>query len=183
MGLTSYKMGNSKFGSMSEHMISHYLDMFKKKTNDTLHGEQIALTTFSMIKLQNIVFKSIKAPQLIFENKKNKTITNIFGKEKSVYITNVYNEKKLNKKQIEKINYKLKIKWNKIRTEIDLINLHNKKLIKIFKKNNINHNKYNFSKNFFKRAILFSKYIRNRYTILDLADSAGILKKNINKII
>ncbi|MBO05711.1 MAG: hypothetical protein CMI58_01500 [Parcubacteria group bacterium] len=183
MGLTTFKNRSSKFGSMSEHMISHYLDMFKEKSNATTHGEQIALTTYSMIKLQIIFFKNNKAPKLFYKKNEEKIINKIFDKKQSIYFNEIYKRKKLSESQIIKTNIKLEQNWKKLKLEFNKIIFTHKELFKIFKKNTISYKKFRFTKKLYVDAILYSKYLRNRFTILDIADNAKILNKNLKKII
>jgi len=183
MGLTTFKTGNSKFGSMSEHMISHYLDMFKKKSNITTHGEQIALATYSMLRLQIVFFKRDEAPKLFWKKNEKKIIDKIFDKKTSIYLNKIYKRKKLSKSQIIKINIDLEQNWKKLKLEFNKIILLHKEIFKIFKQNNISFKKFGFSKKLYVNAIIYSKYLRDRFTILDIADNAKILNKNLKKII
>ena len=183
MGLTTYIMGSSRFGSMSEHMISHYLDMFKKRSNTTTHGEQIALAVYSMIKLQSIFFKNNKNPFLYYKKNEEKIIEKFFGKKNPSYFINVYKRKKLSEKQIIKINKKLKLNWKELKIQFYNISLLNSLLLNILKQNKISYKKFGFSKKLYEEAILNSKYLRDRFTILDVADLAKILKKNLKEII
>ena len=53
-GIAAIIIGSTHAGSMGEHLISHYIDMFMgEKHPGTLHGEQVAVTTLLLSKIQN----------------------------------------------------------------------------------------------------------------------------------
>ena len=53
-GIAAIIIGSTHAGSMGEHMISHYIDMFMGKNHpNTLHGEQVGVTTIKMSEIQN----------------------------------------------------------------------------------------------------------------------------------
>ena len=57
MGLCTFFSGTTHFGSMAEHGISHYIDMFSKdKHPGTSHGEQVGIATMTISKMQNTIF-------------------------------------------------------------------------------------------------------------------------------
>src|ERR1700733_940094 len=56
MGLGTSFTGTTHAGSMAEHMISHYIDMFAGKDHPgTSHGEQVGVATLTMAKLQSMI--------------------------------------------------------------------------------------------------------------------------------
>ena len=56
MGLGTSFTQTTHVGSMGEHGISHYIDMFaKEKHPGTSHGEQVGIATISMSKMQNAI--------------------------------------------------------------------------------------------------------------------------------
>ena len=69
MGLGTIFTGTTHLGSMSEHAISHYIDMFaKEKHPGTSHGEQVGIATMSVSKIQNeILLKN--SPPIFFPTK------------------------------------------------------------------------------------------------------------------
>ena len=89
-------------------------------------------------------------------------------------------KKKLTNENIKVINKKLNKNWNDIRNEFKNITKSKKELIKIFNFNKINYKKFGFSKKLFISSILNAKFIRDRFTILDITDNCKILKKKFN---
>lgn len=57
-------IGTSHPGSMGEHSISHYVDMFAKPHPGTLHGEQVGVATRTMTHLQEAIVRLEVLPAL-----------------------------------------------------------------------------------------------------------------------
>jgi len=65
MGLGTTFTDTTHSGSMHEHMISHYIDMFAGERHPrSSHGEQVGVTTITMSQLQNDMLSSETAPVL-----------------------------------------------------------------------------------------------------------------------
>jgi glycerol-1-phosphate dehydrogenase [NAD(P)+] len=56
--------GTSHAGSMGEHSISHYVDMFARPHPGTLHGEQVGVATRTMTHLQEAMLRLEILPEL-----------------------------------------------------------------------------------------------------------------------
>ncbi|MCB1970345.1 MAG: iron-containing alcohol dehydrogenase [Geminicoccaceae bacterium] len=63
-GLGVVISGTSHSGSMGEHGISHYIDMFMDPHPGSLHGEQVGVATFSMTRLQAEMLADEQPPML-----------------------------------------------------------------------------------------------------------------------
>jgi Iron-containing alcohol dehydrogenase len=65
MGLGTSFTGTTHSGSMAEHMISHYIDMFAGDAHrGTSHGEQVGVATLTMSRLQNQILGKDQPPTL-----------------------------------------------------------------------------------------------------------------------
>jgi glycerol-1-phosphate dehydrogenase [NAD(P)+] len=65
MGLGTSFTGTTHSGSMAEHMISHYIDMFAgDKHPGSSHGEQVGVATLTMSQLQNQILAGSQPPIL-----------------------------------------------------------------------------------------------------------------------
>ena len=63
MGLGTSFTGTTHVGSMAEHMISHYIDMFAGDDHPgTSHGEQVGVATLTMSALQNEILGADQPP-------------------------------------------------------------------------------------------------------------------------
>ena len=65
MGLGTSFTGTTHAGSMAEHMISHYIDMFAGQAHPgTSHGEQVGVATLTISRLQNEILGQARPPTL-----------------------------------------------------------------------------------------------------------------------
>ena len=61
MGLGTSFTQTTHVGSMGEHGISHYIDMFAKDNHPgTSHGEQVGIATISISKIQNSILTGLR---------------------------------------------------------------------------------------------------------------------------
>lgn len=63
-GLGVVIAGTSHSGSMGEHGISHYIDMFARPHPGSLHGEQVGVATLTMARLQEHILAQATPPVL-----------------------------------------------------------------------------------------------------------------------
>ncbi len=63
-GLGVIVSGTSHSGSMGEHGISHFIDMFARPHPGSLHGEQVGLATLTMARLQALLLAETSPPVL-----------------------------------------------------------------------------------------------------------------------
>ena len=81
-GIAAIIIGSTHAGSMGEHLISHYIDMFMgDKHPGSLHGEQVGIATLLLSKMQNDILNSTKTPQFLEINYDLIIFENIFGKD------------------------------------------------------------------------------------------------------
>ncbi len=64
-GIAAIIIGSTHAGSMGEHLISHYIDMFMGNDHPgSLHGEQVGIATLLLSKMQNDILNSSKTPRI-----------------------------------------------------------------------------------------------------------------------
>jgi len=183
MGLGTSFTQTTHVGSMSEHGISHYIDMFAGDSHPgTSHGEQVGIATVSMSKFQNSILKNDIPPEIqptiipeeqivsklgpsILETIKIAMKPKIFDQKKAD-LTNEYFLKNwlefaqpLREKMLD-----FEIIWNSMGDCGALRTPEDAKL----------------DSNFYKDALKYGRFIRDRYTILDLAGDSNQLNKLIN---
>jgi len=151
--------------SQSEHLIGHAFEM--KYRNNILHGLQIAVTTLTAIKLQEslIIKDSLQLKKVEFPAKK---IEKFFGKKISDECKKEYLEK-INF-DFEKVNNDLKLDW-KLHRKVLQKNLLPQKTIKTILQHfkiKTSEKSLGLSKLEYLELVNNSKFIRNRFTCLDL---------------
>ncbi len=170
-GIAAIIIGSTHAGSMGEHMISHYIDMFMQKNNlKTLHGEQVGVTTIKMSEIQNYFINS----DTPFQLKKLKIEKDLFLKKFSnKYVDSFYesyNKKKLNHDKIKHINKILINKWDEIKFKLNKHSIKTKQI-----KNSLtniqgytSNTDLNISDDFYNRALKDSFLTRDRFSFLDI---------------
>lgn len=149
--------------SQSEHLIAHYLAMKHKKIDENiLHGNLIAITTLTSANLQKqlLAHSSLQVKVEKFKGKFSKIINEECKKE---YLEKIsFDQQKINK-VLEKnwLNYK------KILSEIYFDEKNIKKIFDHFKIPT-SYKNLNITKTQYEEAVENAKFIRNRFTVLDI---------------
>lgn len=164
--------GGSYPASQSEHLIAHAIEMkYPKITDKVLHGQMIAVTVLTAAELQKSLLGHDYIPQLvlkaIFPAKK---VEKFFGAEIAVECKKEYEQKLLGEAQINKINDNLKINWHKVKKELKKIHFDELRLKAIFShfKIETSAESLGLSSQQYQDCVTHAKFIRNRFTCLDL---------------
>jgi glycerol-1-phosphate dehydrogenase [NAD(P)+] len=170
-GISMTKAGGSYPASQSEHLIAHILEMkYMKKMHKILHGKQIAVTTLTSASLQKKLLKNYakKSPILISEVNFEEKLEKYFDSKIALECKKEFNQKNV---LIKKARNLLNQDWQKHHLKLSKILLDETKLKKIFKhfKINCSHKSFSINKKEYDEAVNFAKFIRNRFTCLDLS--------------
>ena len=183
MGLGTSFTQTTHVGSMGEHGISHYIDMFAKDNHPgTSHGEQVGIATISISKIQNSILNNDTPPiikptqipeQEIIQKLGHQMLdtihdamkTKIFDEKRAEMINNFFHKNWL--EFVQPLREKMldfDIIWNSMGECGALRTPEDAKL----------------DSNFYKDALRYARFIRDRYTILDLAGDSNQLDGLIN---
>ena len=183
MGLGTSFTQTTHVGSMGEHGISHYIDMFAKDNHPgTSHGEQVGIATISISKIQNSILNKDTPPiikptqipeQEIIQKLGHQMLdtihdamkTKIFDEKRAEMINNFFHKNWL--EFVQPLREKMldfDIIWNSMGECGALRTPEDAKL----------------DSNFYKDALRYARFIRDRYTILDLAGDSNQLDGLIN---
>ncbi len=159
-GLGMTKAGGSYPASQSEHLIAHCLDM--KYGLKNLHGAQIAVTTFTSLKLQKKILqqKTPKGSDPFL--KKGSDPFGFFGKKIAQECEVEY------LKKFREINISEK-NWEKYKKKLAKLLFDEKKLCEIFRHFKIGYSveSLGVTKEQYQECVVHAKFIRNRFTCLD----------------
>ena len=180
MGLGSFFKGTTHYGSMAEHGISHYIDMFYyDKHPGTSHGEQVGIATLSVSKIQNDIFNK-NSPPIIYPTKipveeiKYKLGTEILNNININIQNKIYDEKKA-----EELNKYLEKNWLTFVEPLRKVMLPFSKLWNAMSecKAKKTPQEAGIDINLYNDALKYCRFTRDRYTILDFADDSNQLEK------
>jgi glycerol-1-phosphate dehydrogenase [NAD(P)+] len=183
MGLGTSFTQTTHVGSMGEHGISHYIDMFAKDLHPgTSHGEQVGIATISISKFQNAILNKDTPPIITPTKIPEEEIAHKLGEQMLVNIKKNMKPKLFDQKKTDLINNFFEKNW------IEFVQPLREKMLD-----------YNIIWNamgkcgalrtpedakldsiFYKDALRYARFIRDRYTILDLAGDSNQLDELIN---
>ena len=169
-------VGSSAPASQAEHLVSHYIDMLGPASRPAvLHGEQIAVTTMSMARLQHAM---LQARPVLHED----TVTNIdlegrYGSELGASVIEEFNHKRLDRRRVEELNDRLSDRWSDIRAQVGAVLLSTEKIETTLRAAGapLRPSDVHLDRAFYEQALLHAREIRNRFTVLDLAAGSGQL--------
>jgi len=173
-GLGMYYSGGSYPASQSEHILAHYLTAMEPELEqEFFHGEIIAVTTLTMLDLQEKIYTQKKCP--IFKSDILQS-----------YQKNIRKLKKIQKISKKELNFKidalqrisefsLQEKWEKFQNEISSLKLASKDLRICFQMLNLptKCGDIFISRDSYQQAIEFAPLIRGRFTVLDVNVANG----------
>jgi glycerol-1-phosphate dehydrogenase [NAD(P)+] len=175
MGMTI--CGGSYPASQGEHLISHYVEMRKPPgTPDSFHGEQIAVSTLVMARLQERVLAGDTpkiAPTMINETE----ILAHFGASVGTACWQEFSHKCLDEEGADRLNARLTQCWPEIVKRVSAVSVPSETIATALNDAGAptSYADIGLERNFFCEAITYARTIRNRYTFLDLADDSGML--------
>ncbi len=182
MGLGTSFTGTTHSGSMAEHGISHYIDMFAKdKHPGTSHGEQVGIATLTISKLQNTILNSDAPPFFEKTNIPEKELMSLMGTEMYQTIRDQVNIKMFDQRKVDGLNDYLSSNWSDFVRPLKQVMVGYDRLwdsmgnCGAFR----TPDDAGIDKDFYRDAVRYSRFIRDRYTILDFAGDSRLLESFI----
>ena len=182
-GISMIIAGSSSPASGGEHLISHFLDMYAHQNKIepfAFHGLQVGTGVYISSLIYDLLkgFKSdeiserIKKRKIVYDEK-YKQLCSFFPSSK--YVLRKIFDKKI--KVIGKLKEKLALKWEEIKKETIPMVYSPSEIETYLKKAecSLHLNEICDNKKLIENAILLSRFIRERITILDIADETGLL--------
>jgi glycerol-1-phosphate dehydrogenase [NAD(P)+] len=173
-GLGMTICGGSYPASQGEHLISHYLDMTADAP--TLHGEQVAVATLAMASLQERMLEA-PAPTLRAGAESEATFVARFGEEAGRSCWREFAGKALARESASALTERLRARWQDIRAAIGAVALPASRIAEVLRRAGAPASPADLGVDpvLFARAVREARFLRDRYTFLDLAADAGML--------
>lgn len=175
-GLGMTLCGGSYPASQGEHLISHYIDMMRPADRpEMLHGEQIAVTTLTMARLQESLLSSDKPPRLGLTPVKRDEVLAHFGLEVGDACWRELAQKTLTADNLDDVNARLNERWGTITAQCNAVAVGSARLRQALAAAGapISPASIAVEPGFYAAAVQHARELRNRYTFLDLAGDAG----------
>jgi len=185
MGLGTQFTETTHSGSMAEHMISHYIDMFAgDKHPKTSHGEQVGVATITMSLLQNKVINNATAPTMHATHLNKTELQQRFGPDLVDNMIAETQKKALDQEKADALNRRLESDWGNIRTQLQAISLPYEKLNKAMAEASCQRtaSELALDTDFYCEAVSGARFIRDRFSMLDLVDDSSGLAEFIDSM-
>jgi glycerol-1-phosphate dehydrogenase [NAD(P)+] len=178
VGLCTFFAGTTHFGSMAEHGISHFIDNFAKDRHPgTSHGEQVGIATMTISKIQNTILNADTPPLLKATEIPDKELLPLLGSEMLLDIKDQLKAKILDQGKTDQLNEYLSANWNEFVRPLRRIMITYDRLWNSMGKCGALRTpaEADMDKVVYQDAVRYSRYIRDRYTILDFAGDSHLL--------
>jgi glycerol-1-phosphate dehydrogenase [NAD(P)+] len=177
-GLGVLYTGTSHHGSMSEHLVSHFIDMFAGEDHPgTLHGHQVGVAAVSMASLQRRILMR-EAPPLVAPTAIDPDdLIRRYGGEIGSNCRRQWQAKALDADGAREVNRRLHADWDNLRTRLLAHSLPAERLAGTLRSCGApaSARELGLSPAFYRQAVRHAREIRDRWSILDLAGDAGEL--------
>jgi len=179
MGLAICITNTSHPGSMGEHMMSHYIDMFFNDVNpNTLHGEQVGVTSLTMSRLQNRILNRNTPPVLEPTKIREADMIARYGKEIGQQCIKELKNKALDRIEADRINRYLAENWDSVAQQLRAVMLPSETLWEAMQEIGAIRTgcDLGFPQAFYQQVVLYAREVRDRFTMLDMAADSGMLE-------
>jgi glycerol-1-phosphate dehydrogenase [NAD(P)+] len=170
--------GSSHSGSMGEHQVSHWIDMFAGKLHPgTIHGQQVGVATLAIARLQQQMLAMPKAPKIKPTHIDEDEFILRYGRKLGPMCFAEAKKKAFDKAGAAAFNDRIERLWPELRVElaeymIDPVTMQN---IISSAGGPVTATELGLSLKVWRDAMKYARDVRNRWSFLDLADDCGML--------
>ena len=157
--------------SQGEHLISHYIDMFAPAGRGAcFHGEQVAVATLTMARIQEEVLAG-GPPRLRPEHVDSAELERRFGTELGESCWREFAAKQRTAKADAKLKRTLADRWDDIRASVGRAMIPAERIDAVLQRAGCptRSTQIGLSEAFYATAVRNARFLRDRYTFLDLA--------------
>ena len=169
--------GGSHPASQGEHLISHYVDMRSPAGRaPCLHGEQVAVATLTMARLQEALLDA-PPPVVRASVVDADALCTHFGADVGAQCWQEFAPKRLTSEGAAQLTARLGSSWQRLRQEAATARVAADRLADIMRRIDgpSRASDIGLEAPFYANAVRHARFLRNRYTFLDLAADAGVL--------
>lgn len=176
-GLGVLVTGTTHCGSMGEHSVSHFIDMFADPHPGSLHGEQVGVATWSIARLQAAMLERRQPPVLRPLTIDEAGFEELFGRFARPCLE-AARAKPFDAAGTDRLNARLDERWGAIRERLLTVMLPLARLERVIVASGMpaSAQAIGLDPAFYRHALGHAHLIRDRYGFLDLAAQAGALE-------
>jgi len=169
--------GGSYPASQGEHLISHYLDMRACADGpENLHGEQVAVATMTMARIQEAMLDG-PAPVLRTTSIDLRGLQEHFGDEVGTACWHDFAPKRLDAARAAALTERAAEQWEALRRRAAAARISADRLASVMRRAGgpVSAADIGVDAATWAGAVRHARFLRDRFTFLDLADDAGVL--------
>jgi glycerol-1-phosphate dehydrogenase [NAD(P)+] len=170
--------GASHAGSMGEHQVSHWIDMFAGRDHPgSKHGQQVGVASIALARLHQHLFALDKPPRVKPTQIAAKDFTARYGEGIGAMMFAEAQKKALDVKGAAAFNERLAEVWPELCAECRAFMIEPDELRRIIASAGgpTTATELGLPVSVWRRAMKYARDVRNRWSYLDLADDAGLL--------
>lgn len=170
--------GGSYPASQGEHLIAHFLEMHGDPAGASFHGEQIAVTTLTMARIQGEMLR-LTQPRLAPPPLTAGDFAAFYGSPAGATCWQSFVRKMPDAAGLAAANRRLAENWSEIRQAIRAVHRNATQLKSALRRCGAptRPSDLGLSDDIYRSAVLHAREIRDRYTFLDFAADAGALPR------
>ena len=171
-------IGSSHSGSMGEHQVSHWIDMFAGAAHPgTTHGQQVGVASIALARLHRHLFSLPKPPHVKPTKITETDFANRYGADIGAMMFGEAKKKALDKKGAAAFNRKLDEIWPELSAQCLAMMMAPEEISRLLAAAGgpTSATELGLSRDVWRMAMKHARDVRNRWSFLDLADDAGLL--------
>lgn len=169
----------SNHGSMGEHQMSHYVDCFAGDRHPgTLHGQQVGVASLTMARLQQDLLSRDEPPTVRPTVVDEADMAKRMGPEIAAQCLAEYRKKALDEAGAERLNKRMRALWPELRRECAAFAVPVSEMERLLREAGAATTaaELGLPAEIYREAIVHCREMRNRFSVLDIADDAGELR-------
>ena len=178
-GLGVSLTGTSHHGSGGEHQISHYIDCFAGDAHPgTRHGQQVGVATLTMARLQQDFLARTEPPVIHPTRIDEGELVRRFGPDIAAQCLEQFRKKALDEAGAAAVNQRLRQIWPDLQRECQAFMLPIDQMTQALRDAGgaVTAKELGIAPDFYRDAVVYSRAMRNRFSVVDLLDDAGLLR-------
>ncbi len=171
-------VGSSHSGSMGEHQVSHWIDMFAGDAHPgTTHGQQVGVASIALARLHEYLLSFEKSPKIKATKIDRTDFAKRYGESIGQMMYDQAIKKSFDADGAAMLNRRLDVIWPELREDLKAMMINPAEMASIIASAGgpTTATELGLSRNVWRNAMKHARDIRNRWSFLDLADDAGLL--------
>ena len=176
-------IGSSHSGSMGEHQVSHWIDMFAGAAHPgTTHGQQVGVASIALARLHKQLLALESWPQVRPTQISETDFVSRYGADIGRMMFAEAARKSLDKPGAAAVNETLSALWPQLREELRAMMIEPDEMAQIIRSAGgpTTATELGLPRDIWRKAMKRARDVRNRWSFLDLADDAGFLDEFLN---